>query len=65
MERLLRDVAQPIKLGDQSVQVGTSLGATLFPADSGKADVLLKHADLALYQAKAQGKGCYRVYGHA
>lgn len=65
MTRLLRDVAQPIQLGDQSVQVGTSLGATLFPADSGHADDLLKHADLALYQAKAQGKGCYRVYEHA
>ena len=62
MERLLKEVAQPIQVDSQWVQVGASLGATLFPADSGIAEDLLKHADLALYLAKSQGKGCYRLF---
>lgn len=62
MLRLLQEVSQPIQLGEQQVQVGASLGATLYPADAATADELLKHADLALYRAKAEGKGCYRLF---
>jgi diguanylate cyclase (GGDEF)-like protein/hemerythrin-like metal-binding protein/PAS domain S-box-containing protein len=63
MERLLGDLAQPIPVGERLLQVGASVGVTLFPADPGTPDELLKHADLALYQAKAQGKGCMRFFG--
>ena len=38
------------------------MGATLYPVDHGTAQELLKHADLALYQAKAGGKGGYRFF---
>lgn len=62
IERLLQDVAQPIAVGTHQVQVGASMGATLYPLDTSTADELLKHADLALYQAKAQGKACYRFF---
>jgi diguanylate cyclase (GGDEF)-like protein len=63
LARLLQDVSQPIDLGTQQVQVGASMGATLYPVDPGTAQELLKHADLALYQAKAGGKGGYRFFG--
>lgn len=62
IERLLQDVSKPIQLDEQHVQIGASVGATLCPSDAGTAAELLKHADLALYKAKAQGKGCYRFF---
>jgi diguanylate cyclase (GGDEF)-like protein/PAS domain S-box-containing protein len=62
IERLLQDVSQPIQLDETQVQIGASIGATVYPADAVPAAELLKHADLALYQAKAQGKGCYRFF---
>jgi len=62
IERLLQDVSQPIQLDEKQVQIGASIGATVYPADAVPAAELLKHADLALYQAKAQGKGCYRFF---
>lgn len=62
IERLLQDVSKPIQLDEKQVQIGASMGATLYPSDAGTAAELLKHADLALYKAKAQGKGCYRFF---
>jgi len=62
LARLLQDVSQAIEVGTQRVQVGASIGATLYPLDTGTAEELLKHADLALYQAKADGRGCYRLF---
>jgi diguanylate cyclase (GGDEF)-like protein/hemerythrin-like metal-binding protein/PAS domain S-box-containing protein len=57
LERVLREVSQPIDLPTQQVQVGISIGVTLYPNDFVGSDELLKHADMALYLAKAKGKG--------
>jgi predicted signal transduction protein with EAL and GGDEF domain len=43
--------------------VGISIGVTLFPNDACGAEDLLKHADMALYLAKAKGKGRVWTYG--
>ena len=40
-----------------AMHVRASIGASLFPHDGHEATVLLKNADIALYQAKAQGRG--------
>jgi diguanylate cyclase (GGDEF)-like protein/hemerythrin-like metal-binding protein/PAS domain S-box-containing protein len=62
LERVLREVSQPIDLPAQQVQVGISIGVTLYPDDAAGPDELLKHADLALYQAKTNGKGRIWTY---
>jgi diguanylate cyclase (GGDEF)-like protein len=63
LERVLREVSQPIDLPTQQVQVGISIGVTLYPNDVVGSDELLKHADKALYLAKAKGKG--RIWNYA
>ncbi|WP_105201015.1 bifunctional diguanylate cyclase/phosphodiesterase [Pseudoalteromonas sp. T1lg10] len=53
---------QPITLGNNEVIVSASIGITMAPDDSSEEDQLLKHADLAMYEAKAKGKNTYHFY---
>ncbi len=42
--------------------IGTSVGITVFPADTASAESLLMMADMALYRAKAEGRGTFRFF---
>jgi diguanylate cyclase (GGDEF)-like protein len=54
LDRIHAAVETPFDLGDGVlVKVGMSLGLTLYPADDVEAEVLLRHADAALYASKA------------
>ncbi len=62
---LLESLKQPFLIGDRSLLVGASIGITVFPDDAHTSKLLLKHGDLAMYQAKQRGKNCYRFFaGH-
>ena len=61
-ERVLKAVSQPFKLGDVTLLSGTSIGYTTYPGDEADGDVLLRHADQALYFAKAGGRRTYRRF---
>lgn len=59
--QLLELLSQPCEHQDQVIQCRASIGATLLePEDC--SETLLKHADLALYEAKAAGRGLCRLY---
>lgn len=60
--RIVDVMGAPIMIGDRQAQVGVSVGICLAPADGAEADQLLKNADLALYRAKAEGRGTYRFF---
>ena len=60
-QRLVDAIADPFELDDYTVEVGLSVGVAL-AATSPSADELLKCADLALYRAKADGRGCLRFF---
>ncbi|MBY0466587.1 MAG: GGDEF domain-containing phosphodiesterase, partial [Burkholderiales bacterium] len=45
-----------------SATVSASVGVTVFPADDGDADTLLRHADQAMYLAKQAGRNRYHVF---
>lgn len=56
LDRLLSVISEPIKLNDNVCQVSASIGFTLFPLDNEDPDILLRHADQAMYVAKNAGK---------
>jgi diguanylate cyclase (GGDEF)-like protein len=59
LDRLLNSVKQPIQIGDEEAHVSASIGVTLYPLDRNLPEVLLEHADLAMYHAKQTGKSKY------
>ena len=55
--RRVRAMALPFEIGANQVCVGASVGVALSPEHGVTTDDLLKKSDLALYQAKANGRG--------
>ena len=63
LTRLLAAAAQPVQLGDLVLQVSASLGVTFYPqVDEVDADLLLRQADQAMYQAKQAGKNRFHFF---
>ena len=63
LARLLAATAQSVLVGDLVLQVSASLGVTFYPqAEDVDADLLLRQADQAMYQAKQAGKNRYHVF---
>jgi diguanylate cyclase (GGDEF)-like protein len=60
-QRILGVLDRPFMLRGQRVHIGASIGIALFPQHGGTFDELLKHADIAMYRAKADG-GCFRFF---
>jgi predicted signal transduction protein with EAL and GGDEF domain len=52
----------PIDLDGIPITIGTSVGMAMAPEDGSDPDELLQHADLALYQAKLDGRGILRAF---
>jgi len=63
-EKLIAAINTPIQIGDLACQIGVSIGICLYPADGDNPEKLLKHADLAIYDAKENGKNKYCFYGN-
>jgi len=55
-------VGRGFEIDGHEIGIGTSVGIALSPADGGDPDTLLKNADLALYAAKADGRGTARFF---
>lgn len=60
--KILAGLAQPFMAQGHKLEIGTSIGISCYPEDGEDATTLIKHADLALYQAKEQGRGIFRYY---
>ena len=56
-ERVIRSLALPANLGGRDYQMRASVGVTLFPDDGVDLEDIIRQADLAMYRAKAQGRG--------
>jgi diguanylate cyclase (GGDEF)-like protein len=61
-ERIIEALRQPFPIGGQSVRISASIGVAVYPADAATPSDLIKNADMALYRAKAEGRGFTRFY---
>jgi diguanylate cyclase (GGDEF)-like protein len=60
--RICEAVREPCDLHGHAAIVDTSIGIALAPGDGSDPTELLKNADMALYRAKADGRGTYRFF---
>ncbi len=61
-ERLLAAVAQPITVGDRNLVLGASIGISMYPADGHDAEILLRNAEVAMYEAKNRGRNTWCLF---
>jgi len=59
---IIHELSHPYMIEGAHVSIGASVGIAIAPGDGATADALVRNADLALYAAKADGKGVHRFY---
>jgi diguanylate cyclase (GGDEF)-like protein/PAS domain S-box-containing protein len=63
--RIVQSLAAPYQFDGKTMHSGSSVGIAMFPNDAASANVLLRHADTAMYVAKSQGRGNFQFYSPA
>lgn len=61
-EKMLSIVAEPVRIGDELVQVTLSIGIVAIPEHGKTLEAVLQKADVAMYHAKFRGKNNYQLY---
>jgi diguanylate cyclase (GGDEF)-like protein len=61
-KRIRDSITKPYNLEGHQILGDISIGISIAPADAVESDLLLKNADMALYGAKADGRGTYRFF---
>ncbi|MFN6993541.1 MAG: EAL domain-containing protein [Aquincola tertiaricarbonis] len=62
VERLVAAFAQPVTVHGVLLHPGASLGVAMYPEDGTDIDTLIRHADMAMYQAKMHRRGGFRFF---
>ena len=60
--KVLKALSEKIQLGEGDAQIGASIGISLLSDDGIDSEMIIKRADLAMYQAKKNGKHQYQYY---
>ena len=60
--RIIEIVGAPYDINGHRVTIGISIGISLAPDDGSTCEKLLKNSDVALYRAKADGRGTWRFF---
>jgi diguanylate cyclase (GGDEF)-like protein len=61
-QRFVEVLTLPFDIGERFVTIGTSIGIALYPGDGNTSADLLNNSDIALYRAKIDGRGAFRMF---
>ncbi|WED43575.1 EAL domain-containing protein [Legionella cardiaca] len=61
-QKILSAFNEPLHISGQEFTLTTSIGISIYPTDGSNINSLLKNADLAMYQAKEQGRNQFKFY---
>jgi diguanylate cyclase (GGDEF)-like protein len=63
VNQLIAKIPQPYHLmSNLNITISVSIGISIFPADGVDANIIIKHADAAMYKAKRDGKNGFCFY---
>jgi diguanylate cyclase (GGDEF)-like protein/PAS domain S-box-containing protein len=62
IERLRDAIAEPVAIDNHLLRMSCSIGVAYYPRDAASPEELLAHADIAMYQAKAQGRAAIAYF---
>lgn len=60
--RILKEISSPIEIQDHTIETGVSIGTAIYPEDALIAEELIINADLAMYEAKRNGKNTHYFF---
>jgi diguanylate cyclase (GGDEF)-like protein len=60
--RVIEALEQPFDIDGNQANIGVSVGISIAPTDGMNVDRLIRNGDLALYRAKAEGRGTFRFF---
>jgi len=61
-QRIIQAMAKDFTVGKHHFRITTSIGIALYPSNGDDIDELIRHADIAMYHAKDQGKNNFQFY---
>ena len=61
-QKIVNVMKEPIKIKQHSLYVTSSVGISIYPDDATQETELVKHADVAMYKAKEEGRNNYQFY---
>ena len=61
-DKIARDISEPYLINGQELRTSLSIGICLYPGDCQEIGDLLKNADVAMYHAKAKGRGNFQFF---
>ncbi|OLS58822.1 sensor domain-containing protein [Pseudomonas putida] len=62
VERIQVLLSEPLTIADTHLAISASVGVAMYPSDGCDVDTLLHRADMAMYQAKSSGRGCFSFF---
>lgn len=61
-QNVLQEIERDFVLGNKVIKIGASIGIAIYPDSASSPFALLQMADVAMYRAKTDGRGIFRVY---
>jgi diguanylate cyclase (GGDEF)-like protein len=61
-QRIISSLSQPYFISGSNISIGCSIGIAVAPDDGTDSEILIRNADLSLYDAKAEGRGRHRFF---
>jgi diguanylate cyclase (GGDEF)-like protein/PAS domain S-box-containing protein len=64
-DKLVKSMAEPFRVGTHEIRTTTSIGVVLHGPEAPTSEAMLSNSDIALYRAKAEGRGGYKFFTRA